>query len=37
MVDEVGKLRGYEESVANGFVRVTQSVLETTRTVWSRS
>ncbi len=33
VVEEVGKLRGYEESVANGFVRETQSAYETTRTV----
>ncbi len=33
VLEEVGKLRGYEESVANGFVRDTQSAYETTRTI----
>ncbi|KMO11550.1 HAMP domain-containing methyl-accepting chemotaxis protein, partial [Methylobacterium platani] len=33
VVEEVGKLRGYEESVAQGFVRETQSAYESTRTV----
>ncbi|NGM39055.1 HAMP domain-containing protein, partial [Methylobacterium sp. DB0501] len=33
VLEEVGKLRSYEENVAHGFVRDTQSAYETTRTI----
>ncbi len=33
MVEDVAKLRTYEESVANGFVQSTQTAFESTRTI----
>ncbi len=33
VIDEAGKLRGYEESVAQGFVRETQAAYESTRSL----
>ncbi len=35
VLEEVGKLRGYEESVANGFVRDTQSATRRPARSWS--